>query len=73
VNVMGARFRLMGFFALVGFIAGIIANLTYDWIIVRLVELFPLLLQARWLFWGFAGAMLAMIVPIIWAYLSSPE
>jgi len=70
---MGARFRLMGFFALIGFIAGIIANLTYDWIIIRLIELFPLLLKARWLFWGFAGAMLAMIVPIVWAYLSSPE
>jgi len=70
---MGARFRLMVFFALVGFIAGIIANLTYEWVIIRLLEIFPLLLQAKWLFWGFAGAMLAMIVPIVWAYLSSPE
>lgn len=70
---MGARFRIMMFFALVGFIGGVMANLTYDWVIVRLLELFPLLLQAKWLFWGFAGAILAMIIPLVWAYLSSPE
>ena len=73
VNEMGVRFRLMVFFALVGFVAGVIANLTYDWVSVRLLEIFPLLLQAQWLFWGFAGAMLAMIFPIVWAYLTSPE
>lgn len=70
---MGARMRIMVFFALIGFIGGIIANLTYDWVVVRLLELFPLLLKAQWLFWGFAGAVLAMAVPVVWAYLSSPE
>ena len=70
---MGARMRIMVFFALIGFIGGIVANLTYDWVIVRLLEIFPLFLKAQWLFWGFAGAMLAMAVPVVWAYLSPPE
>ena len=62
--------RIMGFFALIGFIAGIIANLSAGWIIENLAALLPWLLNAQWLFWGFAGALLAMVVPVIWAYIS---
>lgn len=65
--------RMMGFFSLIGFIAGIIANLTAGWIIEHLSALIPWLLNAQWLFWGFAGALLAMVIPVIWAYLSPSE
>jgi len=70
---MGARVRVMGFFALLGFIGGVIANLTSGWVIPKLLELFPQFLKAQWLFWGFAGALLAMAVPVVWAYVSSPS
>jgi len=70
---MSARIRVMGFFALIGFIGGVIANLTSGWVIPKLLELFPQLLKAEWLFWGFAGALLAMAVPVIFAYVASPR
>ncbi len=70
---MGARFRVMGFFALLGFIGGVIANLTSGLVIPKLLELFPQLLKAEWLLWGFAGAILAMAIPVVWAYVSSPR
>jgi hypothetical protein len=70
---MSARTRVIGFFAMLGFMGGIIANLTSGWVIPKLIEVFPQLLKADWLFWGFAGALLAMAIPVVWAYISTPR
>lgn len=67
---MNSRMRVLGLFALVGFIAGTIANLSAGWIIENLSALLPWLLSAQWIFWGFVGALLAMVAPVIWAYIS---
>ena len=65
---MSERLRVLLTFALLGFIAGILANVAYHTIIPTLIAAFPTILQAEWVLSGFAGAFLTIVVVVVWAY-----
>jgi len=65
---MSERIKVLLTFALLGFLAGILANLAYHTIIPGLIAAFPTLLQAEWVLSGFAGAFLTIVVVVVWAY-----
>jgi len=65
---MSERLKVLLTFALLGFLAGILANLAYHTIIPAFIAAFPTLLQAEWVLSGFAGAFLTIVVVVIWAY-----
>ncbi len=67
---MGERFKVFGLVALLGFMAGIIAQLTADYIIPALLTILPQLVQIRFLVSGFAGACLTVVLVSIWAYVT---
>ncbi|KPV65506.1 MAG: hypothetical protein AOA65_0110 [Candidatus Bathyarchaeota archaeon BA1] len=72
VTIMGGRLKVMGSFALLGFIAGVAANFVYRRILPVIIRSFPEILRAEWILSGFAGATLTTIVLVLWAYLSGP-
>ena len=65
---MNERVKIFGIVALLGFMAGVIAQLTADYIIPWLMVVLPALVQIRFVVAGFAGAALTLIVVSIWAY-----
>jgi hypothetical protein len=69
---MGDRIRIFALFGLLGFIAGIIANLAARYFIPWLMNMiFPSLL-VEWVLSGFAGAFLTIVLVTVWAYITSP-
>jgi hypothetical protein len=71
---MAERLKIFVIVALLGFLAGIIAQLTADYIIPTLMVVLPQLVQIRFLVSGFAGALLTLALVMVWAYVSgSPE
>lgn len=69
---MGDRFRVFGMVALLGFLAGIIAQLSADYAIPWLMIVVPELVQIRFVISGFAGACLSLVLISAWAYISGP-
>lgn len=67
---MGERLKVFGFVALLGFMAGIIAQLTADYLIPTLLQILPQLVQIRFVISGFAGACITLVLVSIWAYVS---
>jgi hypothetical protein len=67
---MGERFKVFGLVAVLGFMAGIIAQLTADYVIPALLEILPQLVQIRFLVSGFAGACLTLVLVSAWAYIT---
>ena len=65
---MGERLRIFGLVAVLGFMAGVIAQLTADYIIPWLMVVIPALVQVRFVVSGFAGAALTLVLVSIWAY-----
>jgi len=70
---MGERLKVFGLVAILGFIAGVIAQLTADYIIPWLLVVIPELVQIRFLVSGFAGACLTLVLVSIWAYVTGPS
>ena len=70
VSVMGERLKVFGLVAILGFMAGIIAQLTADYVIPALLEIVPQLVQIRFLVSGFAGACLTLVLVSAWAYIT---
>jgi uncharacterized membrane protein YedE/YeeE len=68
---MGERLKVFGLVALLGFIAGIIAQLTADYVIPTLLAILPELVQIRFLVSGFAGACLTVLLVSVWAYITA--
>jgi len=64
---MSQRVKIMGSFALLGFLMGIAAYLAYNWVIPILIEIFPQILSMGWLLWGFVGALLSETMLLLWA------
>jgi uncharacterized membrane protein YeaQ/YmgE (transglycosylase-associated protein family) len=73
VKNLGERLKVFGLLALLGFMAGIIAQLTADYVIPALLTILPELVQIRFLVSGFAGACLTLVLVSIWAYVSGPS
>ena len=70
VNRMSERLKVFGLVAILGFMAGIIAQLTADYLIPALLIILPQLVQIRFLVSGFAGACLTLVLISIWAYIT---
>lgn len=69
---LGERLRVFGLVALLGFMAGVIAQLTADYVIPALLTILPELVQIRFLVSGFAGACLTLVLVSVWAYITGP-
>jgi uncharacterized membrane protein len=68
---MNSRLKIFGLIALLGFVAGIIAQLTAAVIIPWLVTVLPMLGGiTNYLISGFAGACLTVVLVGAWAYMS---
>ena len=67
---MNDRLKIFGIIALLGFMAGVIAQLTADYIIPWLMVVLPALMQVRFVVAGLAGAVLTVVLVSAWAYFS---
>jgi len=67
---MGDRIKIFAIVAVLGFIAGVIAQLTADYVIPWLSVVIPALVQIRFVVSGFAGACLTVALVTVWAYVS---
>jgi hypothetical protein len=74
VKTMGERLKMFLFVAILGFFAGVIADLAATYAIPALASVLPAFLSARYLLSGLAGACLTLFLVSIWAYISgTPE
>jgi hypothetical protein len=68
---MSDRIRIFGIVALLGFMAGIIAQVTSTFVIPWLIEVLPLLGGlTSFMVSGVAGAVLTVALVSVWAYLT---
>jgi len=67
---LGDRLKVFVIVALLGFMAGVIAQLAADYVIPALLTILPELVQIKFLVSGFAGACLTLLLVSIWAYVS---
>ncbi|MEM3578659.1 MAG: hypothetical protein QXL54_00340 [Candidatus Bathyarchaeia archaeon] len=71
---MGERLKVFAFVALLGFFAGIIADITATHVIPALILLLPQLgVLTRYMLSGLAGAFLTLILVSVWAYVTGPR
>jgi len=71
---MDQRIKLFGVIALVGFIAGVIAALALKYVIPWLKEVLPSLSDiSEYLIAGVAGAILAVVLIAVWAYVTGSK
>ena len=68
---MTDRIRIFGIVALLGFMAGVIAQVTAEYIIPWLMVVLPALINVKWVVAGFAGAGLTLVLVSVWAYVTS--
>ncbi len=69
---MGGRLKILGIFALLGFMGGVSANMIYHTVWPWLLAVFPSILTAEWVLSGIAGALITTCLVVIWVYLSRP-
>lgn len=68
---MNSRLKVFGIIALLGFVAGVIAQVTATFVLPWLVEVLPLLGGlTNFMVSGFAGAILTVAIVGVWAYLT---
>jgi hypothetical protein len=71
---MGERLKVFAFVALLGFFAGIIADVTATYVIPALIALLPFLgTFTRYMLSGLVGALLTLVLVSIWAYITGPS
>ncbi|MEM0058565.1 MAG: hypothetical protein QXG58_07005 [Candidatus Bathyarchaeia archaeon] len=71
---MGERLKVFLFVGLLGFFAGIIADITATYVIPALIALLPSLgVITRYMLSGIAGAFLTLVLVSIWAYVTGPS
>lgn len=71
---MTSRLKIFGVIALLGFVAGIVAQLCAVFVIPWFVEVLPLLGSAStYLISGFAGACLTVALVSVWAYMTGKK
>ena len=71
---MNSRLKIFGLIALLGFVAGIIAQVTATFLIPWLIQVLPLLGGATtYMISGFAGAVLTVALVGAWAYMTSKK
>lgn len=67
---MNDRVKIFSIVAVLGFMAGVIAQLTADYVIPWLMVVIPALIQVRFVISGFAGAVLTVGLVSVWAYMT---
>jgi hypothetical protein len=67
---MSDRLRVFAIVAILGFMAGVIAQVTAEYIIPWLMAVLPALINIKWVVSGFAGAALTLVLVSIWAYMT---
>ncbi len=68
---MNSRLKVFGIIALLGFVAGVIAQVTATFVLPWLVTVLPLLGGlTNFMVSGFAGAILTVAIVGVWAYLT---
>jgi hypothetical protein len=70
---MGERLKVFTFVAILGFVAGVIAELTIEYVIPWLAAVLPAIFSVKYILSGLAGAFLTLIVVSIWAYITGPK
>ncbi len=71
---MNNRVKIFGLIALLGFVAGIIAQVTATVIIPAIVAALPSLsFMGSYLISGFAGAVLTVAIVSVWAYMTGKK
>ena len=69
---MKERMKVFVIVAIMGFMAGVIADVTATYVIPALVAFLPMFLNARYILSGFAGACLTLVLVSVWAYITGP-
>jgi hypothetical protein len=67
---MGDRLKVFALVAVLGFMAGVIAQLFADYAIPWLGSVLPAIIQVRFVAAGFAGACLTLAMISVWAWFS---
>ena len=70
---MGDRLKVFGLVAILGFLAGIMVQLTADYLLPWLMAVVPELVQIKFLVSGFAGACLTLGLLSVWVYATVPS
>jgi hypothetical protein len=70
---LGERLKIFVFVAILGFLAGVIADLASTYAIPALMQVLPAFLNARYLLSGFAGACLTVVLVSVWAYITGTQ
>jgi hypothetical protein len=70
---MGERIKMIGTFAVLGFVAGMVANFTWKYIIPWLSSIVFPMIGLEWVFSGMAGALITLGLVSAWAYISGPS
>jgi len=70
---MGDRIKILGAFAVLGFMGGIIANVGFHTVWPWLAANIPSLFASEVLISGIAGALITTFFVVIWVYLSRPS
>jgi hypothetical protein len=69
---MGERLKVFVFVAILGFFAGVIADLAGTYAIPWLASVLPAFFSAPPLLSGLAGACLTLVLVSVWAYITKP-
>ncbi len=67
---MSDRIRIFVIVAFLGFVAGVIAQVTAEYVIPWLMVVLPALINVKWIVSGFAGAGLTLVLVTVWAYVT---
>ena len=71
---MNSRFKIFGVIALLGFLAGVIAQVTAVYFIPWLLAVLPLLGGlTSFIISGFTGACLTLVLVSVWAYITGKK
>ena len=71
---MNSRLKIFGLIAFLGFVAGIIAQITAVYFIPWMVSVLPLLGEVTsFMIAGFAGAVLTVAIVGAWAYMTGKK
>ncbi|MEA2090080.1 MAG: hypothetical protein U9O89_04905 [Thermoproteota archaeon] len=69
---MGERVKVFLTVAVLGFMAGVIANLAYVYVVPALEAILPEIFQIGWVLSGLGGAVLTLFMVTVWAYITGP-
>jgi uncharacterized membrane protein YeaQ/YmgE (transglycosylase-associated protein family) len=70
---MGERLKIFVFVAILGFFAGVIADLAATYVLPALATVLPAFLSARYILSGIAGACMTLVLVSIWAYVTGTQ